>query len=381
MRVLQVINKPVRIATGGGDSRTQALDQFIDSIGGARVVVQNEAWQKSRIYRQTRPLSLLGQIRRARPEALVVRYPGFPFFWRHDRNLELARAHAFLRLLRRLTRRIGCRAIVDILDLLRYPSPNPDLALRLSDRALAAFERCLLQWADQVWACSHSIRSHLIDTYDLDQEKVAVVLNGGFRHGNPEPPPTIPRPCAPTFSFFYAGDLAPGWRGTEIMLDGFTRHVSDPAARLVVCGVNGAWIEQAYPDRRITNLGTLSAEQVAAAGRGCHVGLVPQPESGYYHLAFPTKVGLYLTLGLPVLTTRAREAAEFVETHGVGVAAQATRFGEAMRDLAADPGRLEPMRLRSASVGEGFYWDAIYRRAFDMFASRFADGEVTRCAA
>ncbi len=368
MRIVQIVNRLVSNPLDGGSTRTCALDSFVDSLGGKKLVVQSDGWGDSRVWRLARPWSLLREIESATPDVLIFRYPGFPFFWSIDRNTDILRSLAFLQGIKSLARRNGTRIIIDILDLLRYPSPNPDMKLDLNDGLLGYFEQSLFNTADEVWACSHAIADHLTGTYSLPSDKVRVVLNGNGHNqsvGNATSV-TIPED---TFAFFYAGDLSRGWRGTEIMLDGF-QEVIDPSARLVLCGLNGDWIADTCDDQRILLLGPLSADAVAQIGRECKVGLIPQPELGYYHLAFPTKLGLYLNLGLPVLTTLAREASDFVTRNNVGLAVAATDFGRTMSDILAAPDQLEVLRSECDRLGPGFYWDAIYGNAFSGFCAR-----------
>lgn len=371
LKLVQVVNTAPGTATGGGSSRALALDQFVDAQGGARIMVQDSAWLRSRVRRLMRPVSLVREIARSGPDILVFRYPGFPFFWSTRRNLDLARSLVFLLLLKRVVRLRGCHVIVDMLDLVRYPSPNPDLALGVSDRLLGYLERCLFAAADELWACSEAIRHHLVETYTLPEENVRIVLNGSFRDDGPGA--GVPEAISgESFNFFYAGDLARGWRGAEIMLDAFVAKITDGSARLILCGTNGEWIAGCYPDSRIVNLGPLLAQEVSAVGRMCHVGLIPQPECGYYHLAFPAKLGLYLALGLPVVTSCAKEAADFVQGHGLGVVASAEAFGEGMRDIMADRGMLQRYRQAAAELSEAFYWDNIYGSALAEFKARIS---------
>lgn len=377
MRLLQLVNLDSGVVTGGGSSRIRALDDFVDSHDGQRIVVQDWAWHRNRAYRLMRPLSLLRQVRLAKPDALILRYPGFPFFWSIEGNVALLRGLFFLNMLRRVKSRQRFGVAVDILDLLRYPSPNPDMKLELSDKWLGFFEQRLLDLADETWACSRAIGKHLAETYHISEDRVRVVLNGNFRHeASPDAlPERIPEGGV---RFFYAGDLAPGWRGTELMIDAFLSEAAQHDAWLILCGANGDWIRQSYPDQRVINLGVLSPSGVAAAGRQCQAGLIPQPEEGYYHLAFPTKLGLYLTLGLAVVTTRAREAAEFVEENGVGVVTSAEDLGKTLADIARDPDSLYKYRTKAAEMGEAFYWDNIYAKAFDGFEQRMegTDGQL-----
>lgn len=356
-------------ATGGGSSRTLALDQFVDKQGGSRIIVQDAQWCTDRCRRALRPISLCRDILRAKPDVVLFRYPGFPFFWSLDRGTDLVRSTLFLLALRRLTQRKKVCVVVDVLDLLRFPSPNPDLQLGLDDRGLERFERMLFGYADGIWACSHAIGDHLATVYDIPEDRVQVVLNGSFRESAGVPGGNDHTDYG-KFSFFYAGDLAQGWRGTEIMLDGFVNGVKDRSARLVLCGTGGEWIARSVSDERIMNLGVLTAQEAAMAGRNCSVGLIPQPESGYYHMAFPTKLGLYITLGLPVITTCAREAASFVRANGLGLVAPAGDFGTHMQRLMDDVPLFRTCQAAARSMSEAFYWDSIYPAALSQFVER-----------
>lgn len=370
MRLLQVVNTQASPATDGGTSRNLALNAFVDSQGGIRIAVQDDAWRASRARRQMRPVSLTAEIRRLRPDVLVFRYPGFPFFWSLDRDLDLLRSLAFLGMLRAALAGSGCRMVIDLCDLIRFPSPDTGITLHLNDRLLAAFERRFFGSADEIWACSEGFGRHIADTYGVAWRSFRLALNGNFRECGDAPAPPE-EAVEGSFRFFYAGDLGRGWRGVETMLDGFVSEVSDPSARLVLCGANGGWIAGHYSDRRIVYLGKLTSMEASAIGRQCHVALIPQPEHQYFHLSFPTKLGFYMTLGLPVITTPLREPARFVEKHGVGLAAPPEEFGRQMRRLVELRHEVEAFCSAAVGLSESFYWDSIYGAAFEGFRERF----------
>jgi hypothetical protein len=355
------VNEEAGAAGGGGTSRNLGLDQFVDSIGGRRLVVQNARWRRSRLYRLLRPYTLASEIGRADADVWIFRYAGFPFFWSLEDERCLRCSRLFIRLARRHWR--GQRIILDVMDLMRHQSPNPAIVVKLDDQRFGEFERELFGFATEIWAASRGIGEHLRETYDLPPEKIKTVLNGTFPPGGGGEHPFAPPPGS--FCAFYGGDLGPGWRGIEAMIESFRRCPS-PSLRLVLCGVDGEWIpEYAGGDPRVLYLGSLSADQATTVATRCQVGIICQPPVGYFNENFPTKLGSYVALGLPTLCTPAKEAAEFVTAHDIGVM-YGGNLGDALDRLARSPESLERFRRNLAGLRDRFTWSRIYADAFGL---------------
>jgi glycosyltransferase involved in cell wall biosynthesis len=304
-----------------------------------------------------RPYTLAAEIRRASADTVIFRYAGFPFFWGLDDNRMLARAHRFVRQLRSLLS--GRRIILDILDLVRHESPDPQFEVRLDPQRFLQFEQDLFALPTEIWACSYRIAKEIEREYGVSAQAIKVVLNGNFRE-----PQHDPAPLEGTVHFAYAGDLSQGWRGNEITLDGFTAENGPKVSDLILCGIGGEWVPRQYPNPRIRYLGSLPAPEVGQAIARARVGVIPHPPHGYYHLAFPTKLGLYINLGMAILTTNAEEPADFVTRQGLGIVVPPDEFGQAMRWLEQNPAEVAKFQKKALILRESFFWDNIYRSAF-----------------
>jgi glycosyltransferase involved in cell wall biosynthesis len=364
MRILQVVNHTVDQVLDGGHARTLALDQWVDSVGGDRIVIQDQRWGQSRAFRYARPVILAREIAEIAPDLLVFRYPACPFFMHQERNADVVRAVWFLWLLRRHALSKGVRLVVDMTDLFRDWGGE-----KLNDRLLGLLERSVYGSADEVWACAAPMGQYITDKYNLPPDRARTVRNGNFRRAKVHVAAADEVPAG-KLSFLYAGDLRNGVRNIQTILDGFVKHVRSADARLVVCGGHGEWIPDAVNDSRVLYLGLLPPEALNAVGERCSMGLIPQIEEGYLHLVEPTKLGLYMTLRLPVLTSRCKAMMAFIEEHKCGLVAPFDAFGEALNRIAEDPQVLMECRV-DPELAESFYWDRIYGDALKGFCERF----------
>ncbi|MEZ0369842.1 MAG: glycosyltransferase family 4 protein [Candidatus Sericytochromatia bacterium] len=108
-------------------------------------------------------------------------------------------------------------------------------------------------------------------------------------------------------------------------------------------------------------------------------GVVPRPHSSYNDMAIPLKLMDYLSLGLPLVTTRCKEMAELVERDGLGLTSDDSPAGlaENLCRIFAEPGlQQELARTARASFLARHTWD---RRAEQVVASLRNSRQTVSC--
>jgi len=97
----------------------------------------------------------------------------------------------------------------------------------------------------------------------------------------------------------------------------------------------------------------------------CQVGVIPYPESGYYNLAFATKLPFYMALGQPVLCSEARETASHVSRLGIGLVRPLSEFATAIRYLDSHRNQIAAWRQRVMESRGDFAWSNLYSKALE----------------
>jgi glycosyltransferase involved in cell wall biosynthesis len=284
-------------------------------------------------------------------------YPAYPFFWQHKVTPYYWMSRAFARRVKRLVNRGGGRVIVDVMDLPRIQYRDLGLPMEMSLRAFERFDQDVFSNADELWVCSGHLAEYIQENHGC---AVRTVLNG-----------TVPRQTqSQTASgngivrFLYAGSMNPA-RGIGPVIESF-RRLPHPNARLRLCGTDGEWLREAVADDpRIEYLGSLTDAQAAEVAADCDVGLIPYPETGYYQIAFATKLPFYLELGLPILVSRVAETGGHVERLGVGLVRPLSEWTEAFALFLNCPEKREAWAERLRAVAPEFYWETLYGRALE----------------
>jgi glycosyltransferase involved in cell wall biosynthesis len=258
---------------------------------------------------------------------------------------------------KRVVHRGGGHVIVDVMDLPRIQYRDLGLPMKMSLRAFERFDQDVFSNADELWVCSGHLSEYIQEHHDC---AVRTVLNGTV-------PRQTQRQTAPgngIVRFLYAGSMNPE-RGIGPVIEGF-RRLPHPNARLRLCGTDGEWLREAVADDpRIEYLGSLTDAQAAEVAADCDVGLIPYPETGYYQIAFATKLPFYLELGLPVLVSRVAETGGHVERLGVGLVRPLSEWTEAFALFLNCPEKREAWAERLRAVAPEFYWETLYGRALE----------------
>lgn len=364
-RITHVSNFPPRPVVDGGTNREGALQRFLASMGARHIVVMDETFVRSRIRRPLRPVRLIREIRQSTPDLVVLCYPSYPFFWQYKVTRYFCASVLFTAALRRAADKQGFAVVVDVADVPAFQYEDLGFQLEMGCRTLGWFDRFILRRADYLWMCSESIARCVQERYGIDESRLITALNGY----QVELQPAVDDDSA-GLKFAYAGSLNRE-RGIEILIESFLLGGMDHC-ELHLCGPYGDWIPEKYKDRRLVCHGSLSDEQASVALSGCHVGLIPYPEKGYYHLAFATKLPFYLGLGMPVLCSNARETASHVQRLGVGLCWGIDDFGSALRHVARNRDQIGSWRRRVLEVRGDFSCSRIYAKALETTTRRAA---------
>jgi hypothetical protein len=356
MRMLHIVNRKTGRITEGGSSRENALAAFLASKGASAVAILDSRFQRGSAQKLIRLPRLLREIRQFRPELVALNYPSYPFFWQFRVTKYFWSSAAFALWLRSASRRLGFRVVVDVMDL---PSAQfEDLGYNLQMRAstLRRFERLILRGADWLWVCSESIGRLIGEDYGVERDRIVTALNGYHVTVAPRS-----RSTKGSIRFAYAGSMNRE-REVEPLIAAFLASDLEQC-ELHLCGPFGDWIPETYTNQRVIYHGSLSDAEAAEALSDCHMGLIPYPEKGYYHLAFATKLAFYLGLGIPVLCSMARETASHVANLNVGMCRAIGDFSAAFRQIAADPRLIDEWGANVLKIRDEFAWDTIYSRA------------------
>lgn len=355
-RIIHITNFPPVEITDGGTHREAALAGFLASRGAGRIVVQDNEFKRSRKGRVGRLERLLGEIADQRPDAVVLCYPSYPFFWQHRVTPYLGLSVLFASRLKALAHRMGFKIIIDVMDLPVFQYKDLGFRLEMRPGTQQLFDRFVFNHADYLWVCSGALTEVIERVYGIERSRLIVALNG---YGN-ELEPARDKATG-TLKLAYGGSLNQE-RGIGRVVEAFfAGGVED--GELHLCGPYGEWITDECKDPRIVYHGSLSDAEAGKVLSGCDIGLIPYPESGYYHLAFATKLPFYLGLGLPVLCSQARETAAHVNRLGVGLCWKMDDFARAFAYLAANRNEIDKWRERVYEVRGELAWSSIYARA------------------
>lgn len=372
--ILRICNVPVEIITDGGSSRDLALIELTRSVGGTVEIIKDEFYYRSKVHRILRVFHLLVQVWRSPHRIVLLYYPGYPFFWKHKVTSWFLVSCLFSVALFLVTRLRGKRTIVDVVDLPLYQYRDLNLPMEMSERTFHAFDRLVFTLADEIWFASEAFSRLACREYHLNLQKTRTVLNGAFRvqpgnvtlaqrHGSLSP-----------LRFVYAGTMNAA-RELDTMLAAFTA-LAHSDAELHLCGIEGEWIPNRYPDSRIKFHGHLSQADSLDLIRQCDIGIIPYPEQGYYNLVFPSKFPLYVSGGVMLLGSDATELARCIDAWGLGWHGPIEQLGRLLQKCVEDTPSVGAYRHETRRYAEDFYWDTIYYQALSGAFRRFGFGSL-----
>ncbi|MCU0640506.1 MAG: glycosyltransferase [Candidatus Margulisbacteria bacterium] len=343
-------------ANQGAFIRTQSLVDFVRSLPGGRVVIPSRLCFDP----LTGLLLILGTIRFTRNKYILLSYPNLPFFDANPVNQFFF--NLFIRAARSLCRAGGKRLILDADDIPSLSEPYlrkwPQSPRRLA--RLKRMEQELLNGVDVIWTITDGLAQAIGQAYGIPREKFVLAPNGNLRLNlKPKLPP------GDAIRVIYAGAFF--WAGIKEMLLSFTRLRTGRTIEFYLLGPYAEWLPSFLAqlnDRRIKFLGALNHPECEAIVRSCQVGvLCYDPAEKYYSLAHPVKLSLYITSGVPVVTTDIGAAAALVKKEELGLVSSFPDMTPALQRMIEDAALRDRCAANCRRISEDYYFDRIYRRA------------------
>ena len=236
------------------------------------------------------------------------------------------------------------RVIIDISDL-KYEQAK-DLEIYTDRLAILDYlERGVFSLDSEFLFASGSMRNYAIGKYRISSERSYVLDNGGDfafceiripdHHGKRR--------------LIYSGTLNKG-RQIEKMIDVVSNI---PNTVLYLCGRGGEWIES---NDNCVYLGALDEDKAHYLVSKCDIGLIPYDETRmYYNIAYPTKLGFYITAGVPFLSTDVGEVRVIQEKYDIGYIGSIADWGTILNTIGEED--IKSQKDRIELVKTEFTWD------------------------
>jgi glycosyltransferase involved in cell wall biosynthesis len=210
----------------------------------------------------------------------------------------------------------GARVILDLHD------PMPELMMTifgLRDRSFAVgflkmLEKWSLRFADAVLTVNETF-SKLFSDRSCVREKITVVMNSPdeeiFRWHEPSTSAAVEPDTSKPFILMYHGSLVER-HGLDLAVEALGKmRKSIPGAELRIFGRSTPFLEEVLESARMGGLGEAirymgpkNLDQIAAAIRDCHVGIIPNRKSIFTELNTPTRIFEFLSQGKPAIAPR-----------------------------------------------------------------------------
>ena len=309
----------------GCSTRRRALLNFFEAQGELsclNLASHGALWDFSILY--SRAIAFL--LNTAKFDQLILFYPDVPFF-HPPHKLKALHFLTFLRVAKRACRQRGAELLVDVVDLPRWQAPCLGYTLRISASFLRKIEKEIFSAADRLILPSQSLLNLLAEDLSLNEGKMFVLPNGLPWEDHQDLQEVEGEPA-----FFYAGDLSLSRsRGIDELVDGFFKKAPEEAV-LHLCGEGGDWLHGRAVVRddhpKLVYHGHLDQRSCLSLARSCDFALIPYPEDDYFQVCFPSKLGLYISAGLPVLSTNLKETRKVLEEWKIGEARSFDNFSD-----------------------------------------------------
>jgi glycosyltransferase involved in cell wall biosynthesis len=226
-----------------------------------------------------------------------------------------------------------------------------------------AAQRRLYERFDAIVAHSAHGRSRLIEELGVDAERVHVIPHGAFAHLAEAPQSPPPFQTDKKVVLFF-GLLRP-YKGIDVLLDAW-RGIDD--AELWIAGMprmDVSKLEATAPGGVRFVPRFITDEQLPPYFRRADLVVLPYREIEQSGVLFTA-----LAFGKPLLLS---DVGGFGEIAAAGAAravppGDAVALGEALRELLADPAKLDALATRSQQLAAGEYgWDGIARRTLELY--------------
>ncbi|MFH1386206.1 MAG: glycosyltransferase [bacterium] len=346
-------------ANQGSFVRVRSLVTFVNSLPGGSV------FTPSRVCFDyiSGLLLILAKIRFAKNKIILFSYPNFPFF---DPNIiNYFFFNIFIKLVKRLAMNTNKKIILDVDDvpsisesyLSKWPLPPKLLARR------KVMEKRLFDIADIIWVITKNQAKIMSELYSLDENKFVAAPNGNSRSNTQ---PSLSDNGKIRFVFAGAFFLT----GIKEMILSFNRLITTQPTELYLLGPYAGWLKKFLKelnDPRIHYLGSLNSQACEAVVKSCQVGLLTyDPKEKYWAIAHPVKLSLYITCGLPIISTNVKNIADLITESQIGLVSPTYNMTDTMEQLVKNTEMRLQMAANCAKIKEDYYFDTIYNKALEL---------------
>lgn len=333
------------------DSTVHDLETTLRRHKGPRRVALLSAWRAA-----------LAHVRLSENPLVLMHYPNLPSVYPFSIKKILA-GFIWFPLFCAALGRWGKKIVISVEDLPLLQYRDLDYSLGVPKRLLAFWERRVFKSVDEYWFSSRTMADIQTTHLHLKPQNVRVVKNG-CPSVNISSPTSYKRD---RIRFVYAGTLARS-RGVEGLLSAF-RKVPCPLAELHLCGIDGEWIPHEPFDSRVRYYGALPAKAAVRVVKNCDVGIIPYPELGYFQIAYPIKLSLYIASGLSVLSTNLTEPRRVIEEERIGLIVDQSNLGRQIAWLAEHREEVENWKMKARMAAPRFTWEGILKEALADIAA------------
>lgn len=258
--------------------------------------------------------------------------------------------------------------------------PEADLLAQKWERnAMAVYEGRLIRQADAVVTVTPQIAGHLERQYRISNVICApnATPNEPDQSGDELGPASLPMKC------LFQGQVT--WRrGLEELLGAWQEISPNQAVLYLRCPENEylsylkTKFDQIIREGRVLLLQPVREEELVAAARASHVGVIPYVGPNLNHVyCCPNKLSQYMQAGLAILSNRLAFVSDVIARHQCGLTYDAdkpTTLVEAVQFLADNPAVLLAMRRKAVEAARvDFNWEhqsAAYKQAIATLYAR-----------
>ena len=261
------------------------------------------------------------------------------------------------------------KIIINIHDLPRYQNKDLGYPMYSRDIFYFIFEKILFNYADELWPTANEMASLIKRDYKFsNRKKYRIAINGNINRVG-ETIIDLSRENGEMY-FVYAGTLNRN-RGIEEMIDAFI-SAKNENAKLLILGLDEIEMMKDYSkqNNKIFYLGHKTAEECNAIVSQCDYGIICYPNKFYFNTTFLTKIALYITCEVPILTVNSRIAEQLISNENIGLSCKQEELMEKYQYIYKHRDIAVTFKRNIKKIKNGYYWDTILRNTFQSF---FAD--------